>query len=116
MPHSFSAALCLGFLRHLFKSAKKNLQRNRSPYLKPSSPRKKQTKKDSTFFLGEGQASNFVRKKRVFPPPTKDMFKSSTVDGRNPAPLGMYKTLLMVGQTTNLNWWSQDFWTINSMK
>ena len=29
---------------------KKNLQRNRSPYLKPSSPRKKQTKKDSTFF------------------------------------------------------------------
>ena len=28
-----------------------------------------------------------------------------TVDGRNPAPNGMYKTLQIVGQTTNLNWW-----------
>ena len=27
-----------------------------------------------------------------------------TVDERNPAPNGMYKTLQIVGQTTNLNW------------
>ena len=27
-----------------------------------------------------------------------------TVDGRNPAPPGMYKTLWIMGKTTNLNW------------
>ena len=39
-----------------------------------------------------------------------------TVDGRNPAVPGTYKTLVNNGkQTTNLNWWSPDFWTINSI-
>ena len=41
-------------------------------------------------------------------------FPLNTVDGRDPAPPGMYETLQLMGSTTNLNWWTQDFWTINS--
>ena len=36
-------------------------------------------------------------------------FYQDTVDGRNPAPPGMYKTLSIMGWTTNLNWWTPDF-------
>ena len=37
------------------------------------------------------------------------------VDGRNPKqPPAMYKTLQIMEWTTNLIWWTQDFWTINS--
>ena len=28
---------------------------------------------------------------------------------------GCYKTLQIMGSTTNLNWWMPDFWTINSI-
>ena len=40
-----------------------------------------------------------------------------SVDERNPEqPPGMYKTLYINNgiSTTNLNWWTPDFWTINS--
>ena len=38
-----------------------------------------------------------------------------TVDGRNPKqPPNMYETLQIMGQNYHINWWSPDFWTINS--
>jgi len=41
--------------------------------------------------------------------------KQPTVDGRNPASPEMNKTVVNNGILPNINWWSPDFWTINSM-
>lgn len=59
-------------------------------------PGKNKQKKIQLFFKERGKHPILFVKEGCSPP-TKDMFKSSTVDGRNPARLGMYKTLLMVG-------------------
>ena len=100
MPHSFSAALCfyvpLGFLHHLF-SAKKKPSTKSITLLEAFFTQEKTNKKRFNFFFKERGKHPILFVKKGCSPPTKDMFKSSTVDGRNPARLGMYKTLLMVG-------------------